>query len=144
MLLYGASEEVSAWVSKQIFQDYSRFKGAEAIGVVHNNKIICGVTYEDFQYNTSGKPFSCEMSIASIDKRWATRHNLRAFFKYPFIQLALERVWTRCSVKSEGVIMTAKRLGFKQEGVHPKGHHSGDDLMTLGLLKEDCRWIKWD
>lgn len=141
MLIYGASREISAWVSYQLFGNYDRFKDAEAIGVSHNGKIICGVCYEDFSLNQNNDIFSCQMSIASVDKRWGTRDNLRAFFDYPFSQLKLKRVWTQCSAQNEGVIMFNKRLGFKQEGYHREGWPMGGDSLSFGMLKEECGWL---
>ena len=141
MLLYGASEEVAAWVSFQLFGNYRSFKGSEAIGVVKDGKLICGVIYEDFVYTPEGKCFACEMSIASIDKTWAKRHYLKAFFSYPFIQLDLERVLTQCS-KNEGDIMNFnKRLGFKKEGVHRGAWPCGGDSISFGMLKGECKWL---
>ena len=141
MLVYGASREISAWVSNQLFGNYDRFKDAEAIGVSHKGKIICGVCYEDFSLNQDNEVFACQMSIASIDKRWCNRNNLRAFFKYPFAQLSLERVWTQCSAQNEGIIMFNKRLGFKQEGIHRSAWPMGGNAISFGMLKEECRWL---
>jgi RimJ/RimL family protein N-acetyltransferase len=137
MLLYGCDKEVLEWVSWQLFKENDAFgKEDKAIGVIIENKLIAGVVYNRFVPNVS-----IEMSIASIDKRWATRHNLKAFFNYPFIQLGLERVQTLCSSSDEGVIMFNKRLGFKQEGLHRKAWPMGGDAISWGMLKSECKWI---
>lgn len=137
MLLYGADEDVCGWVSEQIFGVSDRFGDAcRGIGVVEGNKIIAGVVYSGYFEN-----HSIEMSVASIDKTWCNRHNLRAFFNYPFIKLGLERVWTQCSAEQEGIIMFNKRLGFKQEGYHPRGWPMGGDSLSFGMLREDCKWL---
>lgn len=136
MLLYGADRDVCEWASGQIFGDHDRFNElCSAIGVVEDGKLIAGVIYSDYCPG-----HSIEMSVASVDKRWATRHNLKAFFHFPFIELRLERVWTQCSAEQEGVIMFNKRLGFKQEGYHPKGWPLGGDSLSFGMLKEGCKW----
>lgn len=137
MLLYGADEDVCEWASMQIFGDPDRFSNnCRAIGVVEDDRLIAGVVYSGYCPN-----HSIEMSVASVDKRWCNRHNLKAFFSFPFIQLALERVWTQCSAEQEGVIMFNKRLGFKQEGYHPRGWPMGGDSLSFGMLKEDCKWL---
>jgi RimJ/RimL family protein N-acetyltransferase len=135
-LSYGADELVCAWVSMQLFGSPDRFKECKGIGVIRNNLPIAGVVYSGYSPG-----HSIEMSVASIDKRWCNRHNLKAFFEYPFIQLGLERVWTQCSAKNEGVIMFNKRLGFTPEGYHKRGWPLGGDSITCGMLKEDCKWI---
>jgi RimJ/RimL family protein N-acetyltransferase len=136
MLLYEADRDVCDWASRHIFGAPGRFNElCSAIGVVEDNQLIAGVIYSNYCPG-----HSIEMSVASVDKRWATRHNLKAFFHFPFIELRLERVWTQCSVEQEGVIMFNKRLGFKQEGYHPKGWPLGGDSLSFGLLKEDCKW----
>lgn len=137
MLLYGADRDVCEWVSMQIFGEPDRFgDNCRAIGVTHGNELIAGVIYSNYCKN-----HSIEMSVASVDKRWCNRHNLKAFFKYPFIELGLERVWTQCSAEQEGVVMFNKRLGFKQEGFHPRGWPMGGDSLSFGMLKEDCKWL---
>jgi RimJ/RimL family protein N-acetyltransferase len=137
MLLYGCDIEVLEWVSLQLFEEKNGFsKEDKAIGVVLDNKLIAGVVYNRYVPN-----ITIEMSIASIDKRWCNRHNLRAFFNYPFIQLGLERVQTLCSATDEGVIMFNKKLGFTQEGLHRKAWPMGGDAISWGMLKPECKWI---
>lgn len=137
MLLYGADKDVCEWVSIKLFKENNRYVDTcRAIGVVEDGILIAGVVYSSYCPN-----HSIEMSVASIDKRWANRHNLKAFFSFPFIQLGLERVWTQCSAEQEGVIMFNKRLGFKQEGFHPKGWPMGGDSLSFGMLRENCKWV---
>lgn len=135
-LLYGASEEVRQWVSTQLFGVSDRFMNAQSVGIVMGHRLIAGIVYSGYCPN-----HSIEMSIASVDKRWCNRHNLRDLFQIPFIQFQLERVWTQCSAEQEGVIMFNKRLGFKQEGYHPRGWPMGGDSLSFGMLREDCKWV---
>lgn len=140
-LLYGADKSISDWVSKEIFGVPGQFEKSKAIGVLHDGKLIAGVVYNNMITRNDGDPYCIEMSVASIDKRWATRHNLNAFFSYPFIQLRLERVQTHCKADDEGVIMFNKRLGFKPEGYHRQLWASGGDAISWSMLRHECRWI---
>lgn len=136
-VIYGATDDIRKWVSLHIFGCDDGFdEKTESIAAVKDGKIIAAVTYHSFQPN-----HSVEMSIASVDKRWATRHNLRAFFKYPFIDLRVKRVQTLCSAKEDGVILFNQRLGFKPEGYHRCAWHDGGDAISFGMLKDECRWI---
>lgn len=137
MILYGADQDVCEWVSNQLFgENYAFDSKSKAIGVVKDNELIAGVIYNNYQPN-----LLIEMSIASIDKQWCSKHNLRAFFKYPFIQLGLERVQTLCSAKEGGIIMFNQRLGFKKEGYHRMAWPLGGDAISFGMLKSECKWI---
>jgi RimJ/RimL family protein N-acetyltransferase len=136
VLLYGADKEVCEWVSQKLFKDHDSFGLSSAIGVVCKGKLIAGVVYNNYHPR-----LSMEMSVASIDKRWCTRHNLKAFFKYPFIDLGVKRVQTLCSAQDEGVIMFNKRLGFTLEGLHREAWPHGGDAFSWGMLKSECRWV---
>jgi RimJ/RimL family protein N-acetyltransferase len=137
MLLYGAKEELFEWAAGHLFKNKDEFNSShQAIGVVENDKIIAAVIYTDYR-----PEHSIEMSIASIDKRWANRYNLRAFFKYPFIDLNVKRVQTLCSANDEGVKMFNKKLGFQPEGYHREAWHHGGDAISWSMLKPECRWL---
>ena len=136
MIICGDS--VKEWTSWKIFNEYDGFDaGCKAIGVTLDNELICGVVYSDYKPN-----ISMEMSIASIDKRWCTRHNLNIFFSYPFSQLQLKRVQSFCSVHNEGAISMLERLGFTREGRHRIAYHNGDDAYSYALFKDTCKWIR--
>lgn len=138
MLLYGAKEELFEWASGHLFKNKDEFNSShQAIGVVKDDRIIAAVIYTDYRPN-----LSIEMSIASIDKLWATRYNLEAFFKYPFIDLNVKRVQTLCSANDEGVKMFNKKLGFQPEGYHRCAWHDGTDAISWSLLSNECKWIK--
>lgn len=140
MLLYGADKDVAAWVAGRFGQPIDYFDPCTAIGILENNTPIAGVIYNN-QKMTLGRPYMLEMTVASVDKRWASRHNLKALFSYPFIQLGLERVNTQCDSTDEGLIMFNKRLGFKEEGRHRRAFPTGSDAISFGMLKEECKWL---
>ena len=140
-LVYGNDAEIADWVSVQIFGKEGQFKNSVAIGVVDNGRLIAGVVYNNQITDIHDTPYMIEMSVASIDKRWATRHNLKAFFSYPFIQLRLKRVQTHSPADVEGITMFNHRLGFKLEGLHREMNPCGGDFLSWGMLKSECRWI---
>lgn len=136
MLVYGGDERVAKWVGEQLMRDAESFSPCKAIGIERDGKLIAGVVYNKYEPN-----LLIEMSIASLDKRWCTRHNLIALFRYPFIQLNLKRVQALCSANDKGVQMFLKRLGFIHEGVHPCAYHDGGTAYSFGMLKHQCRYI---
>lgn len=137
MLVYGHNRELCAWASLGLFGEPDGFdEKAVAIGVIRDDKLIAAVIYSNYLPS-----ISMEMSIYSIDKKWATRYNLKRLFSYPFIQLDLKRVAAMCSASNEGVVMFLKKLGFQQEGRHPQARHDGDDALSFGMLKHQCKWL---
>lgn len=137
MIVFDHHADVCKWASNIIFGYPDAWdENARAMGVVENDQIIAAVIYTDYH-----PELSIEMSVASVDKRWATRHNLKAFFSYPFIELGLKRVTTQCSANDRDIIMFNKRLGFKPEGYHREAHFLGGDSVSFGMLKDECRWI---
>jgi RimJ/RimL family protein N-acetyltransferase len=135
MLVYGQDARVAEWVGKQLMKDAEAFKPCVAVGIERNGELIAGVVYNNYVGHL------IEMTIASLDKRWCSRHNLKALFAYPFTQLGLRRVQALCSDKDEGVQMFLKRLGFTHEGTHPCGYHDGGTALSFGMLKHQCRWL---
>jgi len=140
VILYGADDDVSKWVALQFGQPEDYFNPCRAIGIIHENQLIAGVIYNN-QKESQGIPYMLEMTIASVDKRWCTRHNLKALFYFPFTQLGLRRVHTQCDSSDEGAWMFNKRLGFKEEGRHKAAFPSGTDAISFGMLREDCKWL---
>lgn len=143
MILYGADKEVCDWVSIGLFGKPGEWNDkSRALGVLKGQSLIAGVVYSDYIEKPDGTPLDIQLSIYSIDKTWATRHNLRALFGVPFTQFRLERIHTLCSANDEGIIMFNKRLGFIQEGVHRQAWPMGGDAISFGMLKNECKWIK--
>lgn len=137
-LIYGADADVACWVADLIFDDPFAFGDKyTAIGVTDKGRLIAGVVYNNYH-----PEHMIEMSVASIDKKWANRHNLRAFFKYPFIDLGVKRVQTLCSAAEGDVVSFNQRLGFKKEGFHREAWPMGGDAVSFGMLKNECKWIK--
>lgn len=135
-------DKVCKWVSRQIFkQDHLFDDKCVGIGVALNGKVIAGVVYSNFMLRPDGSPLSIEMSVASTDRRWCTKQNLRAFFAYPFIELGLKRVQTTCSAERPEIIDFNHRLGFVEEGEHREAWPLGGNAISFSMLNNECRWI---
>lgn len=143
MLVYGQDAEVASWVSQRLKIGPYTPGLYRAIGVTHNGRLIGGIVYNNFYLNAKEKPLSVEMAIATIDKRWCTKHNLRELFSYPFTQLEVGRVQATCHRKAKRVRATLKRLGFSFEGICREAHPHGGDAALYSLLKHECKWINY-
>lgn len=140
-VIFGADEDVCQWASLVLYGIPDFFKNAKSLGILHDDKIIAALVYNNYTEDIYGRPLNIEMSIASVDKRWASRHTLREAFAYPFIQLNLERVQATTSTRNEGANLMLSRLGFQKEGTHRKAYADGSDAFSWSMLKSDCRWI---
>lgn len=138
-LVFGHDREVANFICHLLGIPQDSFYPCRAIGLERNGKVIGGVVYNNYSPLGIG---NIEMSIATLDKRWCSRHTLRALFRYPFTQLSVGRVTAHCSANDEGVIMFLKKLGFVEEGLHRKAHFTGCDVLSFSMLKEECEWIK--
>lgn len=83
---------------------------------------------------------NCEMSVAAASPKFLSRRALRAFFGYPFSQLALKRVTIVISVDNPKSYTFARGLGFSVEGCLRNWFDQTDGTL-LGLLKEECKWL---
>lgn len=87
-------------------------------------------------------PHNVEMAIASDGgRRWFTRRFGYWAYRYPFVQLGRARVTVRIRADNEDSIELCSRLGHVKEGVIRRNH--GDiDTVVMGMLAQECRWIK--
>lgn len=108
---------------------------AHAIGLERDGELVAVVVYDRFS------PHDCHMHVASDgSKRWLVREFLVACFAYPFIQLGLRRVTGLVPASNAAALKFDKNLGFLVEGYHHQAL-GDDDLITLGMLRENCRFI---
>lgn len=142
MLVYGHDEIVAQWVAAKLRQPPYARGMARAIGITDNNILIAGVVYNNQHLDNHGKPLLIEMSIASVDKHWCTRHNLKELFSYPFLQLRVKRVQATCHRRAKHVRSFLDRLGFHFEGIVREAHPLGGDAAHYSMLKPECKWIK--
>jgi hypothetical protein len=118
---------VAARIPNVSFGEYT------ALGVVRRGKLVGGVVYHNYVKH------DIQVSIAidgSLFMPW------RALFSYPFNQLGCRRITAMIGRKNKKSRKICEALGFKLEGVHLKGLDGQQDVMSYGLLKEHCRWIK--
>lgn len=133
-VIYGQDETLIPWASQRIGLDSFR-PDAKAIGQERDGEVVAVVVFDGFS------DVDCCMHIASDGSRkWLTRELLTRAFAYPFIQLGLRRVTGLVPADNADALRFDEHLGFVREGYHPNATKSGD-LISLGLLRENCRFI---
>lgn len=132
-MIYGQEDRLLPWASERTGDIYRR--DAYTIGVARDGKIMGVAVFDNFS------EADCNMHIASDGSaRWMTKEALAAAFAYPFIQLGLRRVTGVVPAKNIRALAFDEHIGFVREGYHPNAR-ADDDLITLGLLRENCRFL---
>jgi len=134
--LYGREDVLLPWVAARIEGAGFDLLEAKAIGAAREGKIIACVVFDEFR---SGQ---CQMSVASDgSKRWLTREYLVRMFAYPFLQCGLRRVYSLVSIKNEKSLKLCRGVGFCQEGLLRQAGDKGEDMIALGMLRHECRFL---
>lgn len=109
---------------------------AVAIGLVDGDAVRGVVVYENFSQ------CSVNMHVASDGSgHWITKGLLFTAFAYPFIQCGLRRVTGLVPASNTRALDFDIKLGFTPEGRMRHFLPNGDDMIILGMLREDCPFI---
>lgn len=138
--VYDAPEAVRGWIERHIGED-NAFGEAYCIGIGLDGKPIAGVAYYDFHSLRYGSQVS--MAIAATDARWATKRNIGRIFDYPFNHLGCNRATVRISARNQRSIKLCLGVGFRKEGEIQRGWDGKTNMLVLGMLAEQCRWLKY-
>lgn len=134
-LIYNADDILIPWAAERI--GIQRFRDdATAIGTETDGKIRSVCVFDNFS------DADVYIHIASDGSRtWLTREFLVACFAFPFIQLGLPRVTGLVPASNDAAMRFDLKLGFQVEGRCREAVPGGDDLMVLGMLRRECRFI---
>lgn len=141
LIVSGQKERIRDWICGQISDIYAKpERDYEAIGVVRDGQIVGGVLYHNFHEIAPGQ-HDIMMSAAG-QPGWLTKATLKAFFSFPFHDLACVRITTITAKTNRKARNLNERLGFKIEGVLRDGRGVGRDSIAYSMLKRECRWIQ--
>ena len=106
-----------------------------AIGLERHGEVIAGVVYENF---TGPNIFA---HIAGVPgRRWMTREFLYAIFRYPFVQLGVNRITAPVEASNTDALKLNRNFGFTNEAILRGAMLSGD-LILMVMWKQNCRFI---
>ena len=133
-VIYGQEERLLPWAQQRIGVTFRR--DAYTIGLERSGELAAVVVYDNFS------DVDCNMHIASDGTRaWLNKALLLSAFAYPFTQMGLLRVTGLVPADNADALKFDENLGFEREGYHPKAAPNGGDLVSLGLLREKCRFV---
>lgn len=107
-----------------------------SIGIAEDGKLIAGALYHRW------RGFDCELTFAASSPKWCRKGVLRALFHYPFEQCGVSRMTLIIGENNPRALKLNQGLGFKIEGKARKAYDGTNDAFVLGMLKEECKWIK--
>jgi RimJ/RimL family protein N-acetyltransferase len=133
-VIYGQEDRLLPWAQERIGVTFR--KDAFTIGLEKAGELVAVVVYDNFSET------DCCMHIASDGTgAWMSKDLLVRSFAYPFVQLGLLRVTGLVPANNDTALKFDENLGFVREGYHPKAAPGGGDLISLGMLRESCRFI---
>lgn len=134
-VIYNRQYELLQWAAQRIGIEKFR-QDANAIGHERDGIIIGVVVFDGFSDT------DCNVHLAGDEtKRWITREFIVRAMAYPFIQLKLRRLTGLVPADNAQALKFNEHFGFKKEGVHRMANADGGDIVSMGLLRRDCRWI---
>jgi RimJ/RimL family protein N-acetyltransferase len=134
-LVYGDDDRCLTWAAARIGVPAFR-TDAVAIGLERDGALVAVCAFDGFS------AVDANMHIASDGSRaWLSRAYLTACFAFPFIQCGLRRVTGLVPATNRDALRFDEHLGFRREGYHRSADPRGGDLISLGMLKEWCRFI---
>jgi hypothetical protein len=106
------------------------------IGWVSDGKLVCVVAMQGFL----GKV--CQMHVAYMPGwHYTPRALLREVFRHAFVTTGREMVLGVVNSKNVKALRMDAHLGFRELYRLHGMHDDGGDLVLLGMIKDDCRYL---
>ena len=133
-VVYGQDQRFIQWAAERIGVTFR--SDAVAIGLEDSTGIRAAVIFDSFT------AVDCCMHVASDGSRlWLNREYLAKCFAYPFIQCGFARVTGLVPASNKDALRFDLHLGFKEEGRCRQAAPDGGDIVVLGMLASECRFI---
>lgn len=123
------------WAERRLGQKFDPRAATWLTSKSQSGSILGVVIFSRF---TTG---NCEITVASCTPHFITKRFAYAVALYPFVQLGCRRVTAFIAVDNAKSLSLAQQLGFRIEGT-VREWFPDSDAYILGLLREDCKWIK--
>lgn len=137
MIVAGFPRDVADFVAARAphFDPLPLEEKFEALGWSdQSGRLVAGVVFTCY----TGR--NIDMHIAG-DGAWLAPEFFGECFRYPFEQLHVRRVTSRTPADNPTALKFVTALGFKQEGRVRQALAGDVDLIILGMLRSECRWL---
>ena len=129
--------DIARWVCAGLNDEFGWYEQNLTFGFVQDGKLIGGLIFHDLRPH-------CDVwwTIYCNNRHWCNRKILRQMFAMVFQNMDCRRISLLVSKSNSQSLNFVQRLGFKIEGVLRKFRENGDDCYILGMLREECNWLK--
>lgn len=133
-LLLNEPDRLVPWAEEVIGCRF--FSDARAIGWGDDDTVRAVAVYDRWSET------DCSVHLASDrSRRWMTREFLAAGFYYPFVTCGLRRMTGLVAADNEEALRLDMHMGWRPEGRLRHACPDGGDLILLGMLRSECRFI---
>jgi hypothetical protein len=127
-------DRLIAWASEQLGVGF--FNDARAIGWGTLDDIRAVAVYERWTGSDC-----CVHLVSDQRPGWLARRFIAAGFSYPFIVGRLRRLTGLVPASNFRALRLNEHFGFRREGALRAGADDGGDMIVMGMLREECRFI---
>jgi len=131
-LIVDEHQRVADWCEARIEHFAGWGTEPRAIGMEIDGDLTAGVVYTNF---SPGNVF------ASIAVEHMGPHFLHAIFYNPFVAWGCRHIGAMIEESNAKSINLCKKMGFSQEGRLRESAVNGEDVIVMGLLKRECRFL---
>ena len=133
-LLLNSGERLVGWAQHVIGCTF--FPDAQAIGWGNDDEIRAACIYDRWTVR------DVHIHVASDETgHFGTRQFLAAAFHFPFVVADRHRITGLVPASNDRARRLNAHLGFKPEGVMRGAGDDGEDIIILGMLRSECRFI---
>lgn len=133
-LIFDDNIRISAWCERQIEHFSGWGSDPKAIGYEVDGELRGGVVYTNY---SGSNVFATIAMTAPLTKRF-----LYSIFWCPFVQFGVRHI--TCAIEESNVksVRLCTHLGFTLEGRMRESAVNGEDVLVMGMLARECKWLK--
>jgi hypothetical protein len=132
-LIFDDNARIAEWCEDQIVHFSGWGSDPKAIGYELEGDLRGAVVYTNY---SGANVFATIAMTAPITKRF-----LFSMFWCPFVQFGVRHI--TCAIEESNLpsVHLCARLGFSQEGRLRQAAIGGEDIIIMGMLKSECKWL---
>lgn len=133
-LIFNDNARVVAWCQSHIVHFAGWGSDPKAIGYEAEGELVGAVVYTNY---SGGNVFASIACTAPISRKF-----LFSMFWCPFVQFGVNHIACAIEASNAASIKLCTHMGFREEGRMREAAVNGEDVILMGMLKRECRWLK--
>lgn len=134
-LIFNENQRIADWCEARIEHFSGWGSDPKAIGYEFDGELKAGVVYTNY---SGANVFVTIAADAPL-----TRKFLFAIFWCPFEQFGVNHITCAIEASNRRSLKFCMHMGFRLRGKLPESAVNGEDVILMGLLKRDCRFLAW-